>query len=288
MPVSYTHLDVYKRQDGVEYFFVDETYLHKCRENGTLIECRTYDTVYGPWNYFTVDDGQIDLGHGCYLVMGTLESYEKMRLFYGTDALVPLYIHVEDGLRLRRALEREEQQKVPKYKEMCRRFLADEEDFKQENLDRCGIVKWYEMCIRDKAELDREGGQGMKALTDLIFTSDFFYSILRVTTPLLFASMGAVVSDVAGVPNIALEGMMLMAAFAGMFFSYLFGSAWAGLAFAILTAVIAASVLAFFTLYYKTNIIQMCIRDRCTSGRLVKAKNNMGVGSHTGWAAAGS
>ena len=95
----------------------------------------------------------------------------------------------------------------------------------------------------------------MKALTDLIFTSDFFYSILRVTTPLLFASMGAVVSDVAGVPNIALEGMMLMAAFAGMFFSYLFGSAWAGLAFAILTAVIAASVLAFFTLYYKTNII---------------------------------
>ena len=76
----------------------------------------------------------------------------------------------------------------------------------------------------------------MKALTDLIFTSDFFYSILRVTTPLLFASMGAVVSDVAGVPNIALEGMMLMAAFAGMFFSYLFGSAWAGLAFAILTA----------------------------------------------------
>ena len=95
----------------------------------------------------------------------------------------------------------------------------------------------------------------MKALTDLIFTSDFFYSILRVTTPLLFASMGAVVSDVAGVPNIALEGMMLMAAFAGMFFSYLFGSAWAGLAFAILTAVIAASVLAFFTLYYKTNIL---------------------------------
>lgn len=95
----------------------------------------------------------------------------------------------------------------------------------------------------------------MKAFTDLIFTSDFFYSILRVTTPLLFASMGAVVSDVAGVPNIALEGMMLMAAFAGMFFSCLFGSAWAGLAFAVLTAVIASGVLAFFTLYYKTNII---------------------------------
>ena len=95
----------------------------------------------------------------------------------------------------------------------------------------------------------------MKALADLIFTSDFFYSIFRVATPLLFASMGAVVSDVAGVPNIALEGMMLIAAFAGMYFSYLFGSAWAGLAFAILFAVLAAGILAFFTLYYKTNII---------------------------------
>lgn len=95
----------------------------------------------------------------------------------------------------------------------------------------------------------------MKAFTDLIFTTDFFYSILRVTTPLLFASMGAVVSDVAGVPNIALEGMMLIAAFAGMFFSYLFDSAMMGLLFAVLFAVLAASVLAFFTLYYKTNII---------------------------------
>ena len=95
----------------------------------------------------------------------------------------------------------------------------------------------------------------MKAFTDLIFTTDFFYSILRVTTPLLFASMAAVVSDVAGVPNIALEGIMLIAAFAGMFFSYLFESALAGLFFALFFAVLAAGVLAFFTLYYKTNII---------------------------------
>lgn len=95
----------------------------------------------------------------------------------------------------------------------------------------------------------------MNTFTKLIFTSDFFYSILRVTTPLLFASMGAVLSDVAGVPNIALEGMMLIAAFAGMYFSYLFQSAWMGLLFAVLFAVLMASVLAFFTLHYKTNII---------------------------------
>lgn len=58
--------------------------------------------------------------------------------------MIPIYIYVEDGLRLRRALEREERQKEPKYEEMCRRFLADEKDFSQENLKRCGIGHFYE------------------------------------------------------------------------------------------------------------------------------------------------
>ncbi|MCC8024735.1 MAG: guanylate kinase [Clostridium sp.] len=131
-------------QEGVEYYFVDQAYLERCRERGTLIECRTYDTVLGPWSYFTADDGQIRLEHGDYLMIGTLESYGRMKEFYGTDALVPIYIYVEDGLRLQRALERERQQKEPKYGELCRRFLADEVDFKKENLELQGIKKWYE------------------------------------------------------------------------------------------------------------------------------------------------
>lgn len=131
-------------QCGVEYFFVDEVFLEQCREKGSLIECRTYDTVLGPWSYFTVNDEQINLDCEDYLVIGTLESYGKMQKFYGKQALVPLYIYVDDGLRLRRALDREERQREPKYGELCRRFLADEEDFKQENLDHYGIEKWYE------------------------------------------------------------------------------------------------------------------------------------------------
>lgn len=95
----------------------------------------------------------------------------------------------------------------------------------------------------------------MKEFAKLVLSSDFVYSIFRVTTPLLFASMGAVISDIAGVPNIALEGLMLMAAFAGMYFSFLFQSAAMGLLMALATAVAFAGVLAFFTLYYKTNII---------------------------------
>ncbi|MGN0406242.1 MAG: ABC transporter permease [Bariatricus sp.] len=95
----------------------------------------------------------------------------------------------------------------------------------------------------------------MGGFAKLIFSTDFIYSIFRVTTPLLFASMGAVISDVAGVPNIALEGLMLMAAFAGMYFSFLTQSAAVGLLMALAVSVIFAGVLAFFTLYYKTNII---------------------------------
>ena len=52
---------------------------------------------------------------------------------------MPIYIDVEDGTRLTRALEREKKQEHPKYAEMCRRFLADSVDFSDENLSKLGI-----------------------------------------------------------------------------------------------------------------------------------------------------
>lgn len=130
--------------NGVEYIFTDEKQLQAMKDAGKVIECRTYDTIYGPWSYFTADDGQIDLGSCSYLMMGTLESYEGLCKYYGAEVMVPLYIHVEDGVRLQRALNRENTQKNPKYAEMCRRFLADEKDFSKERLDQCGIIKQYE------------------------------------------------------------------------------------------------------------------------------------------------
>jgi len=95
----------------------------------------------------------------------------------------------------------------------------------------------------------------MRAFLDLVFSADFLYSILRVTTPLFFASMGAVISDIAGVPNIALEGLMLISAFSGVVFSYFTQSAWLGLFCALAITILTAGILAFFTLRYKTNII---------------------------------
>ena len=50
------------------------------------------------------------------------------------ERVVPIYIEVEDGIRLERAIGRERQQREPHYEEMCRRFLADAADFSEEKL----------------------------------------------------------------------------------------------------------------------------------------------------------
>lgn len=129
--------------DGAEYFFVTKEELNDYRDSGRLIELRTYHTVCGDWHYATVDDGQLELETADYLMIGTLESYGKMKDYYGAAVLVPLYIEVDDGLRLKRAIAREEEQETPRYDEVCRRFLADKEDFSEKNLEKAGITKCY-------------------------------------------------------------------------------------------------------------------------------------------------
>ncbi len=130
--------------DGVEYFFVTENGLQKMEEQGKIIECRCYNTIHGKWYYFTADDGQIDLEKDNYLMITTLEGYERICDYYGKDKVVPIYIQVEDGLRLERALKREQKEVNPRYKEMCRRFIADSEDFSDANLEKLQITKRYE------------------------------------------------------------------------------------------------------------------------------------------------
>lgn len=140
-------------KDGREYYFVDEKRLSELQESGKVIELRAYDTVHGIWKYFTVDDGQFD-GEDHYLAIGTLESYVQLKDYFGAERLIPIYVEVEDGLRLERALARERTQAKPKYEEMCRRFLADAADFSADNLNHAGIVhKFYniemEHCVNE-------------------------------------------------------------------------------------------------------------------------------------------
>lgn len=130
-------------RDGKEYIFADEDMLAGLTEAGKVIECRSYHTVHGVWKYFTVNDGQIDLARQNYLTIATLESYLKIREYFGEAFVLPIYIEVEDGVRLRRAFEREEAQSNPRYAEMCRRFLADTVDFSEEKLAAAGITRRF-------------------------------------------------------------------------------------------------------------------------------------------------
>ena len=141
--------------DGVEYFFTSSEKLEQFKNSGKIVELRTYETVMGPWSYFTMDDGQFDIhGEGDCLMIGTLESYEKMCRYYGNGALGPVYIEVPDGIRLLRAVKREGKQKNPNYREVCRRYLADEDDFSEELLSRLRIGKRFsntdlEACLEE-------------------------------------------------------------------------------------------------------------------------------------------
>lgn len=143
----------HNERQGVDYWFIDEQTLDEYNRLGKVIEQREYDTVNGKWYYATVSDGHIDLTKDNYLLIGTLPVYKSLQDFFGIESVVPLYIEVEDAVRLERALDREKNQQQPNYNEMCRRFLADSSDFGSSKLSDCGVVNRYynddlEKCIQ--------------------------------------------------------------------------------------------------------------------------------------------
>ena len=156
VPYNTRHIRV-GEHDGVEYFFTDEEGFQKLLADGKMIEERAYQTVHGLWRYFTVDDGQIQLDEQSYIMIGTLESYQNMKKYFGEGKLLPVMIELDDGVRLQRALDREKKQQNPKYEEMCRRFLADSADFSEEKIHEAGITRRFynddlERCLREIEE----------------------------------------------------------------------------------------------------------------------------------------
>ena len=143
--VTYTTRPIREgERDGVEYFFSNEEELENFKSQNKVIEIREYHTMHGVWKYFTVDDGSLNLENHSYIFIGTLESYLRLRDYYGKSVLVPIYINLDDGLRLTRALQREQQQDNPKYAELCRRYLADEEDFSKDKLADADVLIQFE------------------------------------------------------------------------------------------------------------------------------------------------
>ena len=113
--------------EGKEYHFVDEKVLNKLEAEGKIIERRTYHTVNGDWNYFTC---RIDLSQNCdYIMIGTPDVIDKLYDYYDEERIIIIYLELDEKERLLRCINREGMQSAPNYSEVCRRYLADEEDF---------------------------------------------------------------------------------------------------------------------------------------------------------------
>lgn len=160
--VSYTTRPIREgEENGVEYYFTDEDGFQRLKDAGKIIEHREYHTCHGLWRYFTVDDGQLLAEQKNYILIGTIESYCKLKDYFGEDKILPVMIELDDGVRLQRALDRERKPENQKYEEMCRRFLADSADFSEEKIREAGINRRFynddlQKCIAEIQEYIRE------------------------------------------------------------------------------------------------------------------------------------
>ncbi len=143
-------------KEGNEYHFTDAAGLAALESAGLVVEKRTYDTIYGPWTYFTAINDNIRLDKESYIVISTPTGFLSLKDYYSKKGIevIPIYIYVDDYVLLTRAINREHSQQNPKYTELCRRFIADSKDFSDKKLSDANInVKFtndkLSVCIED-------------------------------------------------------------------------------------------------------------------------------------------
>ena len=116
--------------EGQSYHFVTQEQLRQYENQGQVIEKREYHTTQGLWTYFTL---RFDLDTDRLLIT-TLAGARARMDCYGPGHVRVVYLHVDDRTRLLRYIDRESRQARPDYAEVCRRFLADQTDFSEEQL----------------------------------------------------------------------------------------------------------------------------------------------------------
>ncbi|WP_176086898.1 ABC transporter permease [Martelella sp. HB161492] len=84
--------------------------------------------------------------------------------------------------------------------------------------------------------------------------SDLVFSAIRISTPLIFAAMGGLLTYRAGMLNIALDGFMIVACFAAVGVAYVTGSLFLGVAAAVVCSVALSALLVLFALKFKADI----------------------------------
>jgi simple sugar transport system permease protein len=94
----------------------------------------------------------------------------------------------------------------------------------------------------------------MNQIFGIIFSPQFVFSVIRITTPIVFAALGALITSRAGVINIGMEGMMLFAALAGVLVSAWTQSAFLGLIAGLFISFLVALIMSYVMLILRSHI----------------------------------
>lgn len=120
--------------NGVNYYFVNKDQMNIYEKNSKIIEKRKYNTIQGEWEYFTLKFEISD--NYDYVLITTLDGVNGIIKEYGEAMVHVIYLYLNDKDRLLRCINRESKQLKPDYTEICRRFIADQNDFSDDNLNK--------------------------------------------------------------------------------------------------------------------------------------------------------
>lgn len=134
--VSYTSRPIRQGEiNGVTYHYISDEQVQTMLNNGEFLEHRIYKTVKGNWIY-GVGKSSFDLNsEDVYIVILDLQGLKQLKAYLEennkSDCLISIYIKASGRTRLLRSLQREGDLSDNQCKEICRRFIVDEDDMKE-------------------------------------------------------------------------------------------------------------------------------------------------------------
>lgn len=118
--------------DGVTYNFVAPKDAVRVFESGSCIYSQLIKTVDEDWYYYYP---MFELCRADNLALiGNVHCYKAFASKFGDEKVVPILITLKDRDLLMRGIERESYSSNPNYREVCRRFLSDSEDYEGLNI----------------------------------------------------------------------------------------------------------------------------------------------------------
>jgi guanylate kinase len=134
--VSYTSRPIRQGEiNGVTYHYISDEQVNKMLDTNAFVEHRIYETVKGKWIYGVGKDSFDLNSNDTYIVILDLQGLEQLKKYLHEngkqDSLTSIYIKANGYTRLLRSLQREGQLNDNQCKEICRRYIVDEEDMKE-------------------------------------------------------------------------------------------------------------------------------------------------------------